>query len=43
MKDIDSQVSQYGTLEKVPAVATENMRNDMYLASEAIKRLTDSH
>ena len=26
-------------LAKVPAEATGNMRNDMYLASEALKRL----
>lgn len=36
---IETQVSGYGSLAKVPAAATENMRNDMYLASEAIKRL----
>ena len=36
---IDRQVMGYGSLAKVPAAATENMRNDMYLASEAIKRL----
>jgi PiT family inorganic phosphate transporter len=36
---IDQQVSEYGSLAKVPAAATENMRNDMYLASEAMKRL----
>ncbi len=38
--EIDKQVSDYGTLAQVPAAATRNMRNDMYLASEAIKRLT---
>jgi len=37
--DIDQQVSEYGTLAKVPADATRNMRNDMYLAAEAVKRL----
>lgn len=36
---IETQVSGYGSLAKVPAAATENMRNDMYLTSEAIKRL----
>ncbi|ALJ14828.1 inorganic phosphate transporter [Sphingopyxis macrogoltabida] len=36
---VETQVSGYGSLAKVPAAATENMRNDMYLASEAIKRL----
>ncbi|WP_404477706.1 inorganic phosphate transporter [Novosphingobium sp. BL-52-GroH] len=39
IKDIDRQVSEYGSLAKVPAAATENVRNDMYLASEGIKRL----
>ncbi len=38
--DIDRQVQGYGALALVPAGATKNMRNDMYLASEAIKRLT---
>lgn len=37
---VETQVSDYGSLAKVPAAATENMRNDMYLASEAIKRLS---
>ena len=37
--DIDRQVKEYGTLAKVPADRTANMRNDMYLTSEAIKRL----
>ncbi len=40
VKDIDRQVSEYGSLAKVPAAAVENVRNDMYLASEAIKRLS---
>jgi len=37
--EIDAQVQGYGSLAKVPAAAVDNMRNDMYLASEAIKRL----
>jgi PiT family inorganic phosphate transporter len=37
--DIDRQVTEYGSLAKVPAKATANVRNDMYLASEAIKRM----
>ncbi len=36
---IDRQVREYGTLAKVPAAVSGNMRNDMYLTSEAIKRL----
>jgi len=37
--DVDAQVIEYGSLAKVPAAAVGNIRNDMYLASEAIKRL----
>jgi inorganic phosphate transporter, PiT family len=39
VSDVDRQVREYGSLAKVPAEAVENVRNDMYLASEAIKRL----
>ena len=39
VKDIGEQVQQYGSLAKVPAAAVDNMRNDMYLASEAIRFL----
>jgi inorganic phosphate transporter, PiT family len=38
--NIDRQVAGYGSLAQVPAGATRNIRNDMYLASEAIKRVT---
>jgi len=38
--DIDQQVQGYGSLAKVPAAAVDNVRNDMYLASEAIKRVS---
>jgi PiT family inorganic phosphate transporter len=37
--DIDDQIQGYGSLAKVPAAAVNNVRNDMYLTSEAIKRL----
>ena len=37
--DIDGQVREYGTLARVPADQSRNMRNDMYLAAEAVKRL----
>ncbi|WP_028080833.1 inorganic phosphate transporter [Solimonas soli] len=37
--DIDGQVTSYGSLARVPAEQTRNMRNDMYLAAEAIKRM----
>src|SRR5215472_17559320 len=39
VKDISAQVAQYGTLANVPAEAIGNTRNDMYLASEAIRFL----
>ncbi|GAA0243317.1 Low-affinity inorganic phosphate transporter 1 [Methylorubrum aminovorans] len=39
IKQIGEQVDQYGTLAKVPAEAVGNTRNDMYLASEAIRFL----
>ncbi|HKD28654.1 MAG TPA: inorganic phosphate transporter [Xanthobacteraceae bacterium] len=39
VKDISAQVDRYGTLAKVPAEAVGNTRNDMYLASEAIRFL----
>lgn len=38
--DIAEKVEGYGALRRVPAAATSNLRNDMYLASEAIHRLT---
>jgi PiT family inorganic phosphate transporter len=37
--DISSQVAQYGAMDKVPAELVGNTRNDMYLASEAIRFL----
>jgi PiT family inorganic phosphate transporter len=39
VNDIATQVGQYGSLAKVPAEAVGNTRNDMYLASEAIRFL----
>src|ERR1700752_5293609 len=39
VKDIGDQVQKYGTLNKVPAEAVGNTRNDMYLTSEAIRFL----
>jgi len=35
----DKQVKEYGTLAKIPAEAVGNTRNDMYLASEALRYL----
>jgi PiT family inorganic phosphate transporter len=37
--DISNQVAQYGSMDKVPAEQVGNTRNDMYLASEAIRFL----
>src|SRR4029453_6573961 len=39
-RSIATQVQHYGSLRLVPAAAGENVRNDMYLASEAIRRAT---
>src|SRR5579859_1973772 len=39
VKDIANQVNQYGSLAKVPFEKVGNTRNDMYLASEAVKNL----
>jgi PiT family inorganic phosphate transporter len=37
--DVSKAVSSYGTFDKVPADATRNLRNDMYLVSATLKRL----
>ena len=37
--EMASQVTQYGSLAKIPAATVGNTRNDMYLASEAIRNL----
>jgi PiT family inorganic phosphate transporter len=39
VRDIAQQVETFGSLAKVPAAAVGNTRNDMYLASEAIRFL----
>jgi PiT family inorganic phosphate transporter len=39
VQEINAQVEQYGSLAKLPAEAVGNTRNDMYLASEAIRFL----
>jgi PiT family inorganic phosphate transporter len=38
--DISKQVSQYGSIAKMPSDQVGNTRNDMYLASEAIRILS---
>jgi PiT family inorganic phosphate transporter len=37
--DISKQINEYGSLAKVPAAAVGNARNDIYLASEALRFL----
>jgi inorganic phosphate transporter, PiT family len=39
VSEISKQVTQYGSLAKFPAEAVGNTRNDMYLASEALRFL----
>jgi PiT family inorganic phosphate transporter len=39
VQDIRNQVTQYGSLAKIPAEAVGNTRNDMYLVSEALRFL----
>jgi PiT family inorganic phosphate transporter len=37
--DIGRQVGEYGTLAEVPAMAVQNVRNDMYVTSESLRAL----
>jgi PiT family inorganic phosphate transporter len=37
--DIGNQVQSYGSLNKVPAAAVQNIRNEMFMVSEAIRTL----
>jgi len=37
--NVDERVQSYGSLAKVPAAVTRNIRNDMYLESSGLKRL----
>jgi PiT family inorganic phosphate transporter len=36
-QDIADQVGQYDAIAKVPAASVQNVRNDMYLVSEAVR------
>jgi hypothetical protein len=38
-RDIKVQIEQHGSLRLLPAATVQNVRNDMYLASETIRRL----
>jgi PiT family inorganic phosphate transporter len=42
VRNIQSQVTRYGSLRRLPADAVENVRNDMYLVDEALRRLDRS-
>jgi inorganic phosphate transporter, PiT family len=37
-KDIRTQVEQYGSIRRLPQETVQNVRNDMYLAAETIRR-----
>ncbi len=39
IRDIAKQIQQFGSIAKIPAAGAGNTRNDMYLASEAIRVL----
>src|SRR4029453_9792787 len=39
VKEISNQVTEYSSIAKIPATAVANTRNDMYLASEALRFL----
>jgi len=39
IRDISAQIKQYGSLSKVPNDVVGNVRNDMYLTSEALRLL----
>jgi inorganic phosphate transporter, PiT family len=38
-RDVSTRVAQYGTFAKVPAAATPNLRNDMYLVADTVRML----
>jgi PiT family inorganic phosphate transporter len=38
--DIKQQLQRYGSVRRVPIAAVTNVRNDMYLMAESLKRLT---
>ena len=40
--DIETQLQAYGSIRRVPAAATPNLRNDMYLAGDALRLLQKS-
>ncbi|QQN66092.1 inorganic phosphate transporter [Bradyrhizobium diazoefficiens] len=40
--DIANGVKSYGSISRIPAAATPNMRNDMYLVSDAVRLLPEA-
>jgi PiT family inorganic phosphate transporter len=40
MKEISDEINQYGAIKKIPFAAVGNTRNDIYLASEALRFLS---
>ena len=40
--DIGNQVRDYGAIRRVPAAATQNLRNEMYLTGDAVRLLPKS-
>ena len=38
--DVKTQVEQYGSFRRLPNETVQNVRNDMYLSAEAIRRLS---
>ncbi|WP_420237656.1 inorganic phosphate transporter [Telmatobacter bradus] len=43
VRDVDHEVSLYGAYKRVPAQDQTNVRNDMYVASEALRLMEKSH
>ena len=41
--DMGAQVQGYGAIKRVPAEAVQNVRNDMFLASEAVRQIEKQH
>jgi inorganic phosphate transporter, PiT family len=37
---VDQRIKAYGNVSRTPAAAVENMRNDMYMSGDALRRLT---
>jgi PiT family inorganic phosphate transporter len=38
-RDIENQVQQYGSFRRLPADTVQNVRNDMYLVAESLRRI----